>query len=750
MRLVTALLFLFITGDAYAQGTGFYFKNFVRHADGSECRHTAGEAGFTAYLNGDPGAVLFENAPRWEDGAEPNIAGNGTFGLQLGNFPALADGDSVTVAFYCLATNQQGSLTAKLNLGAPPPFPVTLTLDQATAALNPPGDIRLHLDDDALVLDWTPKAETGYFVYRRAGNDTLSNGAPRRLYERVAQVDAPPFRDTTSGAFGYVVVPVQDGTIGPHSAEASNLPVPPDDVVAFVHSLDPLAVQIRWAPAGNLEGATYQVSRQSSGHTPVLFEPTNETWYLDTDVEHGRTYTYHVSVLHPSGTFVSEGASLHVRVPIVEDGFSIEILADHEIEHPTDLAWGPDGRLYFTELTRGQIKAIRFLPDDGSPAVDYDIEVFADGFNQPVGIAWQGDALYVSWRGSISIVRDKDGDGRADARDDIITGWDVGWHQNNQIVFDEEGYFYVSLGAIQDRTEDHTGIHNKLLRIAPDGQEIQIWARGIRNVYDMAFGPDGRLYGGDNGWQDKSQGPPPEELNIFEKGKDYGFPAYLGPAPEESGTEDPILTYPPHTSPTGVAFLTGPDVPKAYEGDLLVAFYGPDTWEKGDPATSFRIIRHKLDGTTVTDTVTFASQFYRPVDILVDSSGAVLVADLGNLNGSVKGKIYRITADDTGSPIEPEISVVSEARLENHPNPFAGETAISGAVDSPGHVRLEIVDLLGRPVRTLIDESRSAGPFEVIWDGADSGGRAVASGIYFYRLFVDGRMLAGERMVLLR
>ena len=61
-----------------------YFKNFVRHVTGEICEHIPPATSYTAYLNGDESRVLIENSPRWSSGTEPNIPGNGTFGVELG------------------------------------------------------------------------------------------------------------------------------------------------------------------------------------------------------------------------------------------------------------------------------------------------------------------------------------------------------------------------------------------------------------------------------------------------------------------------------------------------------------------------------------------------------------------------------------------------------------------------------------------------------------------------------------------
>lgn len=68
------------------------------------------------------------------------------------------------------------------------------------------------------------------------------------------------------------------------------------------------------------------------------------------------------------------------------------------------------------------------------------------------------------------------------------------------------------------------------------------------------------------------------------------------------------------------------------------------------------------------------------------------------------------------------------------PNPFNPSTTVRFELRRPGHVRLQLFDAQGRLVRTLTDASRPAGPGEAVWDGRDSSGRDVASGVYFVRM----------------
>jgi hypothetical protein len=89
---------------------------------------------------------------------------------------------------------------------------------------------------------------------------------------------------------------------------------------------------------------------------------------------------------------------------------------------------------------------------------------------------------------------------------------------------------------------------------------------------------------------------------------------------------------------------------------------------------------------------------------------------------------------------------------QNYPNPFNPTTTIRFSIEQPDEIRLEIYDLAGRLVRTLIDnENKVAGEHLVLWDGRDDRGKPVGSGVYFYRLFSNGskRFEKTRKMVLL-
>ncbi|MEW5922681.1 MAG: peptidoglycan DD-metalloendopeptidase family protein [Candidatus Zixiibacteriota bacterium] len=94
----------------------------------------------------------------------------------------------------------------------------------------------------------------------------------------------------------------------------------------------------------------------------------------------------------------------------------------------------------------------------------------------------------------------------------------------------------------------------------------------------------------------------------------------------------------------------------------------------------------------------------------------------------------------------PEVFSLSQ----NYPNPFNMNTRIEYSLTGAeaGSVRFDIYDILGRKVRTVIDEYQEAGFYHVFWDGNDDNGNAVGSGIYFYKLSAANNEETRKMMVI--
>ncbi len=88
------------------------------------------------------------------------------------------------------------------------------------------------------------------------------------------------------------------------------------------------------------------------------------------------------------------------------------------------------------------------------------------------------------------------------------------------------------------------------------------------------------------------------------------------------------------------------------------------------------------------------------------------------------------------------------ALSQNYPNPFNPETTISYDLAEGSEVRLEIYNVMGQLVNTLVSEAQAAGRYRMRWSGQDAFGRQVASGVYFYRLQTEGFKAVRKLMLL--
>ena len=225
---------LLLVDRTHAQSRdSIYFKNFVRHANGSTCTHTPSDASYLVFLNRDRSRTLLETSPRWNLMGEPNIPGNGTFGVELANFvnPNVQVGDSVFATFTCAATQQQGTLADVVTDIPWIRFPLTLTLSSASIP-DVPQNVLLTVDSitHRRTVQWTSVAGIIYSVYRRFTGDTVAGGLSRMLYTRVASgISGGGFVDSTglpAIRYGYIVFAVSaQGVYSIHSREVNEDPV---------------------------------------------------------------------------------------------------------------------------------------------------------------------------------------------------------------------------------------------------------------------------------------------------------------------------------------------------------------------------------------------------------------------------------------------------------------------------------------------------------------------------------------------
>jgi len=107
----------------------------------------------------------------------------------------------------------------------------------------------------------------------------------------------------------------------------------------------------------------------------------------------------------------------------------------------------------------------------------------------------------------------------------------------------------------------------------------------------------------------------------------------------------------------------------------------------------------------------------------------------------------------TGSnlvPLEENSKPIAKAfeLSQNYPNPFNPSTTIDYTIAKPGDVKLTIFNVLGKKVNTLVDEAQVAGTYSMKWDGKNAAGKAVATGMYFYKLQVNDQVEVKKMMLM--
>jgi hypothetical protein len=120
------------------------------------------------------------------------------------------------------------------------------------------------------------------------------------------------------------------------------------------------------------------------------------------------------------------------------------------------------------------------------------------------------------------------------------------------------------------------------------------------------------------------------------------------------------------------------------------------------------------------------------------------------------GGIGKLIAEEAPSSDE-EIAVPHEYSLSpNFPNPFNPETAFDYALPTEAKVTVKIFNILGEHVTTLTEQQQPGGFHRLVWNGKNSSGVAVPSGVYFYRLEARAtdetlsKFIATHKMLLIR
>jgi FlgD Ig-like domain len=149
-----------------------------------------------------------------------------------------------------------------------------------------------------------------------------------------------------------------------------------------------------------------------------------------------------------------------------------------------------------------------------------------------------------------------------------------------------------------------------------------------------------------------------------------------------------------------------------------------------------------LSGSGTLGEATFRINSDAPLSLAADDFGLVTADILSSGDNQTVLPTSRLTR--AVAPV-----AYRNALAQNYPNPFNPTTTIAYSMAKASHVNLDIFDVRGLRVRTLVAQSVSAGNHTVNWDGLDQTGNRVASGVYFYRLKTSGFQQT-KKMVMLR
>ncbi len=321
-------------------------------------------------------------------------------------------------------------------------------------------------------------------------------------------------------------------------------------------------------------------------------------------------------------------------------GFTISLYAE-KITNAREMALGSQGTLFVGSMRAGNVYAIINDPNNNQKKKVF---IIAKELNSPVGVAYKDGALYVS--AVNRILRFDDIEKRLsnppvpiivnDAfPDEKHHGWKF-------IAFGPDGWLYVPVGAPCNICLSSDPRFATIMRMKPDGKDLEIFAQGIRNTVGFDWDPKTKeLWFTENGRDMMGNNIPPDELNHApKKGLHFGYPfchAAVIPDPEfgkqrtcEEFTPSTVQLG-PHVAALGMRFYTGNKFPEPYRGKIFIAEHG--SWNRSSPL-GYRITVVDPDKPSPDNYQIFAEGWLqeskawgRPADVLVMPDGSLLVSD---------------------------------------------------------------------------------------------------------------------------
>ena len=329
------------------------------------------------------------------------------------------------------------------------------------------------------------------------------------------------------------------------------------------------------------------------------------------------------------------------------------------------MAFAPDGILFasmpstaglYNGRSGGAVFALPDLDRDGE--VDEVRTVLSGLSNLPHGLAFHDGYLYLAEELVVSRYLYR-GNGDLGSREVIVDnlpprpdppGDD---HVSRTIAFSPSQKMYVSAGSSCNVCEESNQRRAAITEYNPDGSGERVFAQGLRNAVGLVFHPvTGEMWVTENGRDWLGDNLPPDEINIAQQGRHYGWPHCYGnrisdPAFNNPGrctsTEESVHDIQAHSAPLGLRFIDSSQFPAEWQGDLLVAYHG--SWNRTEP-TGYKVVRMDVEGSRIVAEEDFISGWLlssgssagRPVDLIFGpDDGALYISD------DKAGVIYRVT-----------------------------------------------------------------------------------------------------------
>ncbi|MBW8768930.1 MAG: hypothetical protein JF589_04155 [Gemmatimonadetes bacterium] len=351
-------------------------------------------------------------------------------------------------------------------------------------------------------------------------------------------------------------------------------------------------------------------------------------------------------------------------------GFKISLFAGPPVAmYPTCVNESPDGAVFVCvdpnlslSTLKGVGRVMRLVDSDGDGRADT-YTTFAE-MDSPRGVVSDGKAVYVMHPPNLTAYRDTNGDGIADTSVDIVKGlgFDLDFrgadHTTNNVELGPDGWLYVAVGdygfmkavGTDGKTISHRG--GAVVRVRPDGTNLEIVTVGTRNIYDVAIDPFARVYARDNtndgdGWNTR--------LHYLAPGAHMGYPSFY----QNFGTEHfPSLADYGGGSGVGSLWLEDPAWPAGLNNTLLT----------GDWTTQ-RIYKHALTpkGSIYNVTQEDFISLLRPSDLTIDGRSNLYVASLAGgqftYNSDTVGYVVQVRAPTTTPSPEASVFKATDAAL---------------------------------------------------------------------------------------